>query len=143
MSWTISIKTTAAVFAATSRGRPRGVAPRRLSTPYDRSNPVAMPRLTMAVDITARARMPGARKSIGSPSPVGSTSTRLKKTSSSTGMPSTSRSDSPRRSVSVISTRVCAASGPGPLMPVADPAGGTGVPASARARTRAMVRRGW
>ncbi len=43
-----------------------GWRPRRLSTPYWRSNPVAMPRLTIAVDITARARMPGARKSTGS-----------------------------------------------------------------------------
>ena len=90
----------AAVLAASRRGRPSGVVPSRLSTPYWRSNPVAMPRLTMAVDITARARMPGARKSTGCASVGEATSTSEKNTSSTTGMPRVSSSDSPRRSVS-------------------------------------------
>ena len=43
-------------------------------------------------------------------------------------MPSTSSSDSPRRSVSVSSTRVCAASGPGPASCRVGPAGASGGP---------------
>ena len=58
----------------------------------------------MAVDITARARTPGARKSTGSSPSIGSTSTSEKKTSSPTGMPRVSSSDSPRRRESVVST---------------------------------------
>ena len=56
---------TATPLAATRRGRPSGVAPRRLSTPYDRSNPVPMARLAKAVASTASASVPGARKSTG------------------------------------------------------------------------------
>ena len=84
-----SMASTMAILAPSSRGRPSGVVPSRLSTPYWRSKPVPMPRLTMAVDMMARARMPGARKSTGSsiPAGLGSTSTREKKTSSSSGMP--------------------------------------------------------
>ena len=63
----------------------------------------------MAVDITARARMPGARKSTGSSVPVGRTSTTLKNRSRRTGIPMVSSTDSPRRAVSVSSTRVWAA----------------------------------
>ena len=63
MIWSISTAKIAATLAASRAGRPRGVVPSRLSTPYWRSKPVAMPRLTMAVDMTARARIPGARKS--------------------------------------------------------------------------------
>ncbi len=54
-----------AVLAARRAGRPSGVERSRLSTPYWRSKPVAMPRLTIAVDMTARARMPGARNVTG------------------------------------------------------------------------------
>jgi hypothetical protein len=105
---TTSTITTPVVLAARRAGRPSGVDPSRFSTPYWRSKPVAMPRPTIAVDITARARIPGARKSTASSVPVGSTSTTLKKRSSSTGMPMVSSSDSPRRAVSVSSTRVWA-----------------------------------
>ena len=70
---------------------------------------VAMPRLTMAVDMTARARMPGARKSMGSFVVVGRTCTSEKKTRSRTGMPSVRSTASPRRSVIVTSARVWAA----------------------------------
>ena len=79
----------AEILAASRAGRPSGVAASRLNTPYWRSNPVAIPRLTMAVDITARARIPGARKVTASVTPAGfgSTSTREKKTSSPTGCP--------------------------------------------------------
>ena len=64
----------------------------------------------MAVDITASARMPGARKVTASftPAGLGSTSTREKNTSKPTGMPSVSRIDSPRRSVMVTSALVWA-----------------------------------
>ena len=109
-TWMTSTARMAMVLAARSAGRPRGVAPSRLSTPYWRSKPVAMPRPTMAVDITARARMPGARKSTGSFTPTGRMSTDEKNTRSRTGMIRVSSTDSPRRSVSTSSTRVCAAS---------------------------------
>ncbi len=84
-TWMSSTTSTIEILAAMSRGRPSGVEPRRLSTPYWRSNPVPMPRLTMAVDITARARMPGVRNCTewSTPSGLGSTSTSEKKTSNS------------------------------------------------------------
>ena len=46
-------------FGPQQGGRGRGVPPRRFRTPYWRSKAVAMPRLTIAVDITARASTAG------------------------------------------------------------------------------------
>ena len=96
-SCSISTTTIAPIFAASSWRRVSGVEPSSLSTPVERSKPVAMARLTIAVDITARARMPGTRKSTGSSSRsgVGSTSTVEKNQSSSTGMAKVSSTDSP------------------------------------------------
>jgi len=69
----------------------------------------------MADDITARARMPGARKSIGSGVSLGRTSTSEKNTKSKIGMTRVSSNCSPLRSVVVTSWRTCAASGLGRL----------------------------
>ncbi len=55
---------TVRVLAAISPARDSGVAPRRLSTPYLRSNPVAIAWLVNAVDMIASAITPGVRKSI-------------------------------------------------------------------------------
>ena len=55
---------TVTVLAAISPARDSGVAPSRLSTPYLRSNPVAIAWLVNAVDMTASAITPGVRKSI-------------------------------------------------------------------------------
>ena len=77
----------AMVLAPSSSGRVSGVEPSRLSTPVWRSNPVAMARLTIAVDMTARASTPGNRKSTGARRcRSGSTSTFEKNARSSTGM---------------------------------------------------------
>src|SRR5207253_7069581 len=73
-TWIASTAATPAILAETRAGRPSGVAPRRFSTRYSRSKPVAMARLTIAVDITARARTPGARKVTERGVPVGRTS---------------------------------------------------------------------
>src|SRR5713226_6484377 len=108
---TTSTARTASVLAASRAGRPSGDAPRRFSTPYWRSKPVAIPRPTMAVDMTASARTPGATKSTGWVRPMNPTSTVEKNTSNSTGMPRASSTDSPRRKVRVSSTRVCASTG--------------------------------
>ncbi len=64
-----STASTVSVFAAIRPLRASGVAPSRFSTPYRRSNPVAIAWLVKAVDSTARARMPGVRKSIRGPGP--------------------------------------------------------------------------
>ncbi len=95
------------ILAPTQRPRPSGVLPSRLRTPYWRSNPVLIPRLTIALDMTARASTPGARKSTGSltPSGRGSTSTVEKNTNSSTGMAMATRSCSPLRRLSRSSAR--------------------------------------
>ena len=53
--WAASTTATEPAFAAMRRLRPSGVAPRRFSTWYERSKPVAIPVLTIAVDITAKA----------------------------------------------------------------------------------------
>ena len=84
------------------RRRPSGVTPSRLSTPYWRSNPVAM------AGPDHRRRHHGEGEHAGEqevdgvvdPAGVGSTSTMEKKTRSTSGMPSVSSTDSPRRSVS-------------------------------------------
>jgi hypothetical protein len=71
--------------------------PKRFSTPYCRSKPVPMPRLTMALDITASASTPGVRKSTGSSKPAGTgnTSPSEKNTSTNSGMPMLTSSCSP------------------------------------------------
>ncbi len=53
----------------------------------------------MAVDITARAMMPGTKKSAGLAVGVETTDTFEKKTRNTTGMPMVRRSVSPRRRV--------------------------------------------
>ena len=104
-----SMTTIDSVFAVSSLGRPSGVIPSRLSTPYWRSNAVPIESCTIPVDITASATMPGNRKSIGwRKSPFGSTSTDEKNPSSNIGMPRMRSSDSPRRKVSTSSARVWA-----------------------------------
>ena len=103
-----STNATVDALAARRRGRPSGVAPSSLSTPYFRSKPVAMPRPTMAVDITARARMPGATACTRLPSPRSTTFTVEKKINSSTGIPRVSSSCSPLRSNSRVSARTWA-----------------------------------
>ena len=111
--WSSSTTKMAAPLASRRAGRPSGVVPRRLSTPYCRSNPVAIPRLTIPVDMTARARTPGARKAMVLTPPVNDRSgypMRSKNPSSTIGIPSVSRSDSPRRRVIVTSALVCALS---------------------------------
>ena len=102
-----------AVLAATHRLRPRGVVPSRLSTLYWRSNPVPIPRLTMALDMTARANTPGARKSTPAvtPSGKGKTSTREKNTSNNNGITMLTRSCSPLRRLSISSARTWATKG--------------------------------
>ncbi len=55
---------TVRVLAAIRPARDSGVAPSRLSTPYRRSNPVAIAWLVNAVDMIASAITPGVRKSI-------------------------------------------------------------------------------
>src|SRR5215216_2842041 len=79
---------------------------------------------TSAVDSTASASTPGARKSTGSSTPAGegSTSTTEKKASRATGMARVSSSDSPRRSVRRSSAPVWARTaavltGDGPFSP--------------------------
>ena len=59
----------------------------------------------MAADITAKASTPGARKSMGSLVPVGKMSTKLKNTSSITGIPRVSNSCSLLRIVACSSAR--------------------------------------
>ena len=73
----------------------------------------------MAVDMTARARMPGTRKSTGWPVPVGSTCTAEKKRRNTTGMPRVSRSVSPLVTIMVSSARSWAMSGLPPMPAVA------------------------
>lgn len=96
-TWKTSINITTSVLAPKSRGLPSGVVPSRLSTPYCRSKPVEMARLTMAVEMTANAKMAGTRKSNGSRSPLGNTSSVPKKTSNKSGTPRVTTNDSPRR----------------------------------------------
>ena len=68
-AWASSTAATVTVLAAISPRRDSGVAPSRFSTPYLRPTPVAIAWLVNAVDSTASARMPGARKSILVPGP--------------------------------------------------------------------------
>ena len=65
----------------------------------------------MAVDMTARARIPGTKKSTGAAVGVDTTETREKKRRNTTGIPMVSSKVSPRRSVMKTSALVCAASG--------------------------------
>jgi hypothetical protein len=57
----------------------------------------------MAVDMTARARMPGTRKSTGCLVPVGSTCTAEKKSRNSTGIPRVRKRVSPLVAIMVTS----------------------------------------
>ena len=65
----------------------------------------------MAVDMTARARMPGTRKSTGCLVPVGSTCTAEKNSRNTTGMPKVRNRVSPLVDIMVSSARSWAASG--------------------------------
>src|SRR5262245_31282928 len=67
-----------------------------------------MPRLTIALDITASASTPGTRKSTGCGSVVFTASTLVKNTRMPSGIASVTTRLSPRRSVRSNSTRVCA-----------------------------------
>src|SRR5689334_4325159 len=67
-----------------------------------------MPRLTIALDITASASTPGTRKSTGSLYDVLTASTDEKNTRIPSGITSVTSRLSPRRTVSSISMRVCA-----------------------------------
>src|SRR5207247_7544454 len=64
-----------------------------------------MPRLTMPVDMMARARMPGTRKSTP---PVASTPVEPKNSSSTSGITNVTSRFSPRRDMSRSSIMVCA-----------------------------------
>ena len=81
-----------------------------------------MPNDTMAVDMTARARMPGTKKSTGVSPGVDTTCTEEKNSKKTTGMPTVSNSVSPRRSVMNTSAQVWAASALTSGLPVAGPA---------------------
>ncbi len=59
----------------------------------------------MAVDMMARARMPGTRKSTGCLVPVGSTCTAEKNSRNTTGIPSVRKTDSPLVNSMVSSAR--------------------------------------
>jgi len=83
----------------------------------------------MAVDMTARARIPGTRKSTGWVVPVGSTCTAEKKSRNTTGMPNVRNRVSPLVNSMVISARSCAPSGLIAAIPVPRCPGGRG-PAS-------------
>src|SRR3984957_21212280 len=67
-----------------------------------------MPSDTMAVDITARARIPGTKKSTDLAVGVDTTSTEEKNTRKRTGIPTVKRRVSPRRRVMNTSARVWA-----------------------------------
>jgi len=73
---------------------------------------VAIPRVTIAVDITANARTPGTRKSMGLSRLVLAPSTLAKKTSTPIGIPTVTSRLSARRTVSRNSTRVWPSSVP-------------------------------
>ena len=104
-----SMRITVAVLAAIRPVRDSGVAPSRFSTPYRRSKPVAMAWLVNAVDITASAMMPGARKSTRLPPPRLTSGSRLNMASSPSGITRVTTSCSPLRSVVRVSIAVCAA----------------------------------
>ena len=70
----------------------KGVAANRRMAPKARSKPRPIARRTNAIDRTASARTLGARNWTGSSTPVGSTSTVLKKINSAAGIPTVSRS---------------------------------------------------
>ena len=108
-TWSTSIASTLRVLAASSPPRDNGVEPSRFKTPYRRSKPVAMPRLTIALAMTASDSTPGTRKSIGSPVIELSGFTLPKNTKMPIGMASVTRRLSPRRSVMASSNLVCAA----------------------------------
>ena len=97
------------VLAAIRPQRGSGEAASRFRTPYRRSKPVAIACPVNAVDITASARMPGARKSTASPSPVSTMSTALNSTSSRVGMITVRSSCSPLRSSIFVSSTAWAA----------------------------------
>ena len=99
---------TVAVFASSNPPRDNGVAPSRLSTPYRRSNPVAMPSDTIAAAITESDSTPGTRKSTGSAKLVVIVSTFAKNTRMPRGIASVTIMFSPRRSCSMVSARACA-----------------------------------
>ena len=108
-AWSSSMMMTVAVLAEIRPPRDRGVAPSRLSTPYRRSKPVAIAWLVNAVDMTARAMMPGARKSTRLPLPRFTRGSRLNMASSPSGMTIVTVSCSPFRSSERVSIAVCAA----------------------------------
>ena len=101
----------AMILAASSRGRPSGVAPGASARRSPRSKPVPIARAVIEVDMTARARMPGTRKSTGCLVPVGSTWTPQKKSRKTTGMPRVRKRVSPLVKIMVTSARSWAASG--------------------------------
>ena len=68
-----------------------------------------MPRLTIAVDITASASTPGTRKSMLLPLVTWTASTFEKKTRMPSGITRVTSRLSPRRTVIISSMRVCAA----------------------------------
>ena len=102
-----STTNTERIFAITNCDFDSGVAPRRLRTRYDRSKPVAIPRLTIEVLMMATARTPGTRKFNGSVSPLGNTSTEPKNASRIMGIISVRRSCSPLRASNISSARSC------------------------------------
>ena len=102
-----SMAITLSVLAVISPPRVSGVAPSRLSTPYRRSNPVAMAWLVKAVDITASAMMPGTRKSTRRPSDFTSGS-RVNAASRRTGMIRMRSNCSPLRKIVRVSRTACA-----------------------------------
>ena len=99
MTWTTSTTRTAPIFAPIRPARESGEPPSRLRTPYERSKAVAIDRLTRLVEITARARMPGSRKSIGRAVFGVRAGTSEKKTSRTSGRTTITNRFSPRRAV--------------------------------------------
>ena len=108
-TWRTSVTSTESVFAVISPQRGSGEEASRFRTPYRRSKPVAIAWPVNAVDITASARMPGARKSTALPAPVSTMSTALNSTSSSVGMTTVRSSCSPLRSSIFVSSAAWAA----------------------------------
>ncbi len=106
----------AMVLAPSSRPRPSGVAPRRFSTQVLALEAGGDGQVDHGGGHDGEGEDAGGQEGDGSSPSMGSTSTVEKKTSSPTGMPRVSRSDSPRRRVSVVSTRAWARRAVAPLM---------------------------
>ena len=81
---TSSTTLTDPALAQMRRPRPSGVTPRRLSTWYERSNPVAIPVLTIAVEISDKVSTAATKRV--SVMLSGSTATLPKKTSTPMGI---------------------------------------------------------